>query len=286
MRFSKRLHLTPFFKCTLLLSMSTWVFAGFVFAQKPMIEKDANGCIKSFDATQDYFAAKSSIVHGKSWEIEYRNYYKIVRIINPWYQNDLTYEFVLLQCGAPAPKGFDKSQIVNIPVKKIVPLSTTYLGFLAELKVVDSVVGLADFKQVNTPSFLEAISRNEIEEVGSYQDLNLEKLLVMQPDVIVTFGINQSFSAIYDPLINQGIKIVVNADYRETSVLGRSEWIKFFGLFYNLEKKANAIFENWETQYRAMGDNEANNKRSSKQRRNFLNTKSTKIRESFSECIL
>jgi iron complex transport system substrate-binding protein len=45
------------------------------------------------------------------------------------------------------------------------------------------------------------------------------------------------------------LNVLINGDWTEQSPLGKAEWIKFFGALYNLDSRANNLFNSIETNY-------------------------------------
>ena len=72
------------------------------------------------------------------------------------------------------------------------------------------------------------VENEEIIDVGRDGSLNLEIILGLKPDLVFAFDMGNESSSL-DKLKESGIRVVYNADYLETSALGRAEWIKFFG---------------------------------------------------------
>jgi len=50
-------------------------------------------------------------------------------------------------------------------------------------------------------------------------------------------------------LVANGQKVIMNADWTETSPLGKAEWIKFFGALYDKNELADSLFNKIETDY-------------------------------------
>ena len=49
-----------------------------------------------------------------------------------------------------------------------------------------------------------------------------------------------------------GVPVLLNADFLETSPLGRAEWIKFTGALLNREKEADSVFKQIEDRYQSL----------------------------------
>jgi iron complex transport system substrate-binding protein len=74
-------------------------------------------------------------------------------------------------------------------------------------------------------------------------------VLEMQPDAIVGFAMDSN-NATYELLQKSGIPILFNGDWTEQTPLGKAEWIKFFGVLLNKQKKAEQLFNEIETDYK------------------------------------
>lgn len=138
--------------------------------------------------------------------------------------------------------------IIRTPLEKIVVTSTTHIPSLEALGVENSLVGFPNLNYISSKKTRSNISKGNIKELGSNQDINTEVLLELSPDAVVGFtldGSNKSLKTIE----KTGIPVLINADWRETHPLGKAEWIKFFGALYNKTKQADSIFNTIETSY-------------------------------------
>ncbi|MCX7595429.1 MAG: ABC transporter substrate-binding protein [Fischerella sp.] len=207
------------------------------------------GCISNYNPKTDYFPEKINIYYAKGFEVEYHLNYKIIKVKNPWQNANTTFQYVLVQCGTPIPKGFQATQIIQVPIKTIASLSTTHLPHLDQLGVVDKLVGISNSKQVNTTSVVEKIKAGQLVEIGNDANVNVEKLLELNPDLVTTYGVGNPDIDSYPKLLEAGLKVAINAEYMESSPLGRAEWLKFTALFFNHEAKATNIFAEIAQQY-------------------------------------
>jgi iron complex transport system substrate-binding protein len=221
-------------------------------AQSNPIQNLAVGCIEAFDPAVDYFPVKSQVEYANGLEIEYFNSYKVVRNSLPWPGASDGFEYVLVQCGAPAPEGFGDAQVVEVPSGRVISMSTSQLPQLRDLGLLDQLVGLDTGLYVNTPEVVELIEAGELIEIGSGSGVNVELALAAEPSIIFTYGYGAADFDAYPVLIDAGIPVAINGDWAETTPLGRAEWIKFLAVFYNREAEANAIFEEIESQYQAL----------------------------------
>jgi iron complex transport system substrate-binding protein len=210
------------------------------------------GCVQTYNQQTDYFPEKVGIKYAKGFEVEYRKNYKIVTVKTPWQNANTIFQYVLVQCGTPIPKEFKDTQVIQVPVNTIVSLSTTHLPHLDKLGVVDKLIGISNSKQVNTTSVVAKIKAGQLVEVGTDTNINVERILELHPDIVTTYGVGNPEIDSYTKLLEVGLKIAMNAEYMESSPLGRAEWLKFTALFFNQETKAEKELEETAQQYQAI----------------------------------
>lgn len=220
----------------------------------PSAAQDSDACVENYDESVDYFEDKVEPVYAEGFTVEYFNNYKVVNVVTPWIgatEGD-AFTYVLVQCGTPAPDGFDDAQIIKLPVESVIAMSTTQLPHLIELGVLDSLVGLDSSLYVNSPEVLDKVDAGELVEVGFGADVNIEVVLDAEPDIVMSSGSGIPEYDVHPVLLENDVPAVINAEWVENSPLARAEWIKFTSTFFNAEAAANAYFENVETEYNAL----------------------------------
>ncbi len=236
-----------FFIALLILIMSSVTFAQ---AQETNLTA---ACVETYDPAVDYFPDKVEPSHAEGFEIEYFNHYKVVRTLTPFPGAAEPFEYVLVQCGTPAPEGYENAQMIAVPVERFVALSTTQLPHLKDLGHLDSLVALDSFLYVNTPEVVEMIEAGELVEVGSGSTIHVEQVLNLEADVVMANGYNPETDA-HPVLMDAGVFTALNSEWLEPTLLGRAEWVKFTALFFNEEARANALFDHIVTEYEAVSD--------------------------------
>ena len=229
------------------LSLSTL----FVGAQAAPQRNLREGCVENYAPDINYFPEQVSFDYAEGLTVEYFNNYKIVTVPTPWRDADVSFQYVLLQCGTPAPEGYDQAQIITVPVSRVVNMSTTYLPHFDKLGLVDTIIGLDEFDFVNTVSIREQIDAGSLVEVGSGPGLNVELVLELETDLVLSFGIGGNFDS-HPVLLDAGVPVALGADYLESSPLARAEWIKFTALFFNREADAEIIFTDTAANYETL----------------------------------
>lgn len=206
-------------------------------------EVDKNSVISKSQITAD------TMKYAKSFEIETYDNFKIVKVKNPWQGvKNVEFKYLLIDKGKTAPKNID-AQIVRLPIERIICLSTTHVALINELGKVEKIIGISGAKYVSNPIIQKKIANNEVFDIGYESSLNYELITALKPDLVITYGITGEIAGYNHKLQELGITTVVNAEYLESSPLGKTEWIKFMGSFLGCEELANNKFNEIEREY-------------------------------------
>lgn len=153
--------------------------------------------------------------------------------------------FALVDSSATARSG--DAVVVRVPVRRIVTLSTTHLGFLARLGAADRVVGVVGAPWVYAPSVRERIASGQIVDVGVTGTPSAEAIAALRPDVV--FASAGDGDPAVEALRRLDIPVVPMAEHQEAHPLGRAEWIKAFGAFVGAADTARAVFDTVAARY-------------------------------------
>ncbi|MBK35418.1 MAG: ABC transporter substrate-binding protein [Gemmatimonadetes bacterium] len=198
---------------------------------------------------EDLFPHKARIRHATGFDVTYHETYKVVRVLRPWKGAKESFTYVLVQEGTPRPDGFDGAQTMTVPARRFVALSSTYLPHVEKIDALDRLVGLGKADFVYSPRIRDRIAEGHIAETGSDGSLNIETLVSLTPDLVMSYGSGNPAGDVHPKLMEIGIPAAVNGEFMEQSPLGRAEWIKFTALFFNLEDRAEVAFAEVEQAY-------------------------------------
>lgn len=132
--------------------------------------------------------------------------------------------------------------------QRIVVTSTTHLPYLELLGLENQVVGFPSTQYISSEKFRKRVAEGHITDLGPDGQINLELLIGVQPDVVFAFDMGSESSSL-DKIKEAGIQVIYDADFLENSALGKAEWIRFFGKIFNLENRADSIFNKISTKY-------------------------------------
>lgn len=130
---------------------------------------------------------------------------------------------------------------IKIPIQKLVAFSTSYLPSLKELGVEKTLVGMVDARYISDEKLIERVKQGKISSLGFPP--SAEKVMMLNPDVVMAFVSESPELEGLKKLEQLKLPIVYNADFRETTPLGRAEWIRFIGAFYDRESEANSFYQ-------------------------------------------
>ncbi len=219
-------------------------------APAPVVSTRAD-CATAYDPTQDYFPDKVELDYATGFSVEYYRHYKVVTVDFPWKDADTAFKYVLVQCGAPVPSGIESAQVIEVPVRRVVALSTTHLPHLDVLGEVEALVGVDQFDTVNTASVRQKIDQGDLQQFSSGGTVDLERLLEAEPDLVMAFATGSETDS-HRRLMQAGVPVAIVAEYLESSPLGRAEWLKFTALFFNREAEAEQVFGTIAEDYNAL----------------------------------
>ncbi|WP_439128271.1 ABC transporter substrate-binding protein, partial [Polaribacter sp.] len=203
-------------------------------------------CKKENVKINETIQSKSNINYAKGFDIVVENGVKKL-IIKAAYQNSKeSFEY---QIWTKTNKEIDyKNESIEVPVKRFVATSTTHIPMIELLDEENSIIGFPHAKYVSSEKTRALIDKGKIIEIGKEAALNTEILLNLQPELVVGYSVSSAEKSL-SILEKAGIKVIYNGDWLEETPLGRAEWIKFFGVLFDKEKKADSIFKAIEANY-------------------------------------
>lgn len=194
---------------------------------------------------------QDTLLYAQGFSIEDFQDFKVLTIKNPWPKSEHIFRYALISKDM-APKitlnKDDYDGILITPIEKIVVTSTTHIPGLELLNVEHTLVGFPGTDYVSSEKTRALIDQGSIRELGKNESINTEVLLELRPEVVIGFGIDGN-NKTFDNIQKAGIPVIFNGEWIEASPLAKAEWIKLFGVLYQKEKKADAIFKSIASDY-------------------------------------
>ncbi|WP_294322415.1 ABC transporter substrate-binding protein [uncultured Chryseobacterium sp.] len=136
----------------------------------------------------------------------------------------------------------------QVPFKKIILLNASMAGYIGELHAEDLLIGISSPEYIYSERIQSLLKQGKIQNVGSDQKYDIEKIISLKPDVIFTNHI-ASFDNTYQLLENNGIRVVFLDEYMEQKPLQKTAYLKLFGKLLGKDKEAERMYENVEKNY-------------------------------------
>ena len=181
--------------------------------------------------------------------------YKLLTVSNAYRNATNVYRYALIPHSAILPDKLARDVIViRTPVQRVVIMETVYVGYFDALSQLDQICGAASANYINHPKVIQGVESGDIQGIQSGQKLNIERLLLLQPDLILTTSLGEGQMDVSPQLQRAGLPVVLTADYMEHHPLARTEWLKFLAAFFETEDRSNEIFNTIKAQYTSLLD--------------------------------
>ena len=140
---------------------------------------------------------------------------------------------------------------IGVPVRSVICMSTTYLPHIKLLGLADIVKGVSGTRFIYDSLYSAMAEEGLIADVGAETSPDYEKILFLDCDLVLSYGISGSDNSYIDKLRALGRKVIVINDYLEPTVLGKLEYIKLFGSLLGKREVADSIFLAKKNEYEA-----------------------------------
>ncbi|WP_177763906.1 ABC transporter substrate-binding protein [Flavobacterium sp. I3-2] len=199
-------------------------------------------CNDKRETKQNIENVSNEIVYATGFNLQHYDNFSVLKVNNPWPNSNQKYTYVLSKNLDKIPDSLSKYLQIQIPIQKAVVTSTTHIPSLVELGVENSLVGFPGLNYISNEVIRKKIDANQIKELDDNENVNLELVIDLQPDLIIGHSYDGENKKL-ENIKNAGLKIVYNGDWVENTPLGKAEWIKFFGALYDKNYEAKMAFD-------------------------------------------
>ena len=176
--------------------------------------------------------------------------YTVATIKNPWKEGMTLHRYVLIPADQEIPNHIPSGTIVRTPLKRAVMFTTVHCAMLMEFGKQNCISGVADLKYIKIPWIQEQVREGRMMDVGDGMNPVIEKIIDRHPDALFLSPFENSGG--YGKLEEIDIPIVECAEYMETSPLARAEWVRFYGMLFGCEQRADSLFQVTDSSYHAL----------------------------------
>jgi iron complex transport system substrate-binding protein len=190
-----------------------------------------------------------TIDYAKNFTLEYKDGYKLLTVTNPWFGATEPLVYALVPTDTTVSDDLGDAVVINTPIDSFVSLSTTYLPFLDQIDMLSTLVAVDTTDYTYNPEVRTWAEAGMIISVGSGPSIDVEALIELAPDVIMTSASGSPDWDSHPALEEAGLPVVINSEYLEQDPLGRAEWGKFIAAFYDKEAEADKLFDEMVERY-------------------------------------
>ena len=123
------------------------------------------------------------------------------------------------------------------PVRRMVCMSTSYVGYLGAIGRQDVVCGVSGLGYVSD----SAVRRRSV-DVGYDAAMNYEAILALKPDLVVTYLVSGARPPYLDKLRDLGVPVLIIHEHLEEHPLSRAEYVRLFGALTGERDRADSLF--------------------------------------------
>ena len=148
-------------------------------------------------------------------------------------------KLALVPRGARAPDGFAPSEIIEVPVRRVVAYRAFEVGILAALGVPETLVGVTDPREKwLRDDVRRGFDAGRIAYVGQSSDVDFERIKAQHPDLVMTW--DPSIIPMMDSL---GIPVVVTTTPVASCLSTHMRFVEFIAPFFGREAQGKAYFD-------------------------------------------
>lgn len=176
--------------------------------------------------------------------------FTMVTISNPWKDGKPLHTYILVPREVELPVHLPKGTIIRTPLERTVVFTTVHSSLLMALGCQNQIAGVADLQYIKIPWIQKQVKAGKIVDCGDGLNPIVEKIIELHPDAILLSPFENSGG--YGKLEDIDIPLVECAEYMEVSPLARAEWMRFYGLLYGSEERADSLFAVVDRSYNAL----------------------------------
>lgn len=177
----------------------------------------------------------------------------LLSVYSPWQNaSETVFTYLVGHNKANVPDSLHNLAFIQSPVKNAIIMSTTFISFIDTLGELSSITGVSGGQNSYNEELRKRIQNGSVRDVGYDYNMNYEVIVELNPDVVFMFGVQSGIVQTINKLKEIGIPVVLCADYLEPYPLGRTEWLKFFSIFYDKQEQADSIFNQIEENYNSL----------------------------------
>lgn len=188
----------------------------------------------------------SNLSYARELSLETFENYSVATVRNSWDTLRILQRYVLVDRDAEIPENLPEGTIIRTPVKRAAVYASAHASIIEELGCADAIRALCEPEYLSSADLRSRVASGEIADLGLSTSPSIEKIIDAECEIIIASPFENSGFGAAEKL---GIPIVQAADYMENHPLGRTEWVKLYGLLFGAETQADSIFNATTSRY-------------------------------------
>ncbi len=201
---------------------------------------------KQRQMVSDADRVSDTIRYASGFSVVHADGYTAVDVRDPWDSTRLLQRYLLVKRGQVLPANMPAGTVVQTPVRNIVVYTSVHASIVDCLGETDRIIGICEPRFVDIPSIRQGLENGRIADMGEATAPNVEKMIEKGVELIIASPFQHGS---YGSVGKLGLPIIEAADYMEALPLGRTEWIRFYGLLFEKEQLADSLFRTTEKRY-------------------------------------
>ena len=181
-----------------------------------------------------------TIRYAQGFIVHHFDGYTAVEVRDPWDSTRLLQRYLLVDRDRPVPENLPKGTVVQVPAQNVVVYTSVHAAIIDQLGETGRIIGVCEPRYMDTPAIREGLKAGRIADMGEATAPNVEMMIDKGAELVIVSPFQNSG---YGPVEKLGIPII------ESLPLGRTEWIRFYGMLFGKEALADSIFRQTEKSY-------------------------------------
>ena len=137
---------------------------------------------------------------------------------------------------------------VREPMDNIVCMSTSHVACLSAIGADSVITAVSGLGYIADPDILS----HEIYDIGYESSLDYERIVSLNPDLVVTYTVSAAEPPYLTKLRALGIPVLVLHDHIENHPLARAEYMRLFGTLTGRQETADSVFDHVAERYESL----------------------------------
>jgi len=184
----------------------------------------------------------SSVEYALGFDLVQKEDFQLLHIFRHYNDNSDTLSYVLFKENASIPERFSDFRKIQVPVERIALLNSSYLSYFNFCQAKDHIKAISEARYIYDDEVYGDVQEGRIKEIGFGETIDKEQLLALDIDLVVNVGWPNTPDKNEQLLLELGIEQLILSEWQESTLLGRSEWVKVIAVLTGKEDSVNFRF--------------------------------------------